>query len=324
MAVFNPFTLGAVIYLLVRYKSENLFEKALSFLIIGFLGFFWFTSLRGHVEPHWTVACSIPMIILLFWRASTVESLKRFVRKFVLPSLVILFVIRILLISNLPFVAELGFNGKEERYEFIELKSDDLPVVFLGSFQGPSLYNYFTGKESFVLSTLNSRLTQFDIWEKEKNFQNKPVFLAGYETTGSRVFEEGKFKLTGYATDSLQTTNRMKITYSVPDEILNPGDSVSISISVNNPCEYNLNFNHSQFPVKVTPVFIDKEKLIIQNGALSEKIDILYKGVSLKRTVKFVVPQLPTGSYSFGISLNSPLGPTFNSKFVKVKIDNHD
>jgi hypothetical protein len=175
-----------------------------------------------------------------------------------------------------------------------------------------------------VLSTLNSRLTQYDIWEKEKNFQNKPVFLAGYETTGSRVFEEGKFKLTGYVTDSLQTTNRMKITYDIPDEILNPGDSAAISFVVNNPCEYNLNFNHSRFPVKVTPVFIDKEEITIRNAALSEKIDILYKGVSVQRTLKFVVPQLPTGSYSFGISLNSPLGPTFNSKFVKVKIVNHD
>ncbi len=324
MAVFNPFTIGAVIYLLFRYKSENKLEKAFYFLITGFLGFFWLTSLRGHVEPHWTVACSIPMIVLLFWKACSLEYIKQFVRKFILPSLAILFVIRILLISNLPFVAELGFNGKKERYEFIKLKSDNLPVVFLGSFQGPSLYNYFTGKETFVISSLNSRQTQFDIWQKELNFQNKKVFLAGYETAGSRIFEEGKFKLTGYVTDSLQTTNRIKLNYDIPYKIMNPGDLLGISIAINNPCDYNLDFNHSRFPVKITPVFVGKENIIIQNATLSERIDILNKGVTIQRTVKFVVPQLPTGNYSFGISLNSSLGPTFNSKFVKIKIVNND
>lgn len=324
MAVFNPFTLGAVVYLLFRYKSESMFEKALYFLIIGFLGFFWLTSIRGHVEPHWTVACSVPMIVLLFWKSCSLEFIKRFVRKVVLPSLAILFVIRILLISNLPFVAELGFNGKKERYEFIELKSDNLPVVFLGSFQGPSLYNYFTGKETFVISSLNSRQTQFDIWKKEMDFQNKKVFLAGYETTGSRVFEEGKFKLTGYVTDSLQTTNRIKLTYNIPGDIMHPGDSLGISVILNNPCNYDLDFNHSRFPVRITPVFVDKEKIVIQNTVLSEKIDVLYGGDTIQRTLKFVVPQLPDGRYSFGISLNSSLGPTFNSKFVKVKIVNND
>ena len=215
MAVFNPFTLGAVIYILFRYRPADLFEKALYYLIIGFLCFFWLTSLRGHVEPHWTVAASIPMIILLFRKANSVGVLKQYVRKFVLPSLIILLLIRILLTSGLPFVADLGFNGKEERYKFIESKSDNLPVVFLGSFQGPSLYNYFTGKESTVISTLNSRQTQYDIWQSEKKFQNKAVFLAGYETAGSKVYEDGKFKLTGFVTDSLQTTNRIKIIYSI-------------------------------------------------------------------------------------------------------------
>ncbi len=324
MAVFNPFTLGAVLFLIVRYKSENMFEKALYFLITGFLGFFWLTSIRGHVEPHWTVACSIPMIILLFRKACSLEFIKRFISKFILPSLFILFIIRILLISNLPFVAELGFNGKEERYEYIELKSDNLPVVFLGSFQGPSLYNYFTGKETFVISSLNSRQTQYDIWEKEMNYQNKKVFLAGYETTGSRVFQEGKFKLTGYVTDSLQTTNRIKIIFDSPNEILNPGDSVGISIVINNPSDYDLDFNHSRFPVEITPVFVGKEKMVLQNSTLSEKIDILYRGASVQRTVKFIVPLLPSGNYSFGISLNSSLGPTFNSKFVRLKIVDND
>ena len=65
MVIFNPFILGAIIYVLIKSKFPDLFIRALFFLIIGFLGFFWITSFRGHVEPHWTVACSGPIIILL-------------------------------------------------------------------------------------------------------------------------------------------------------------------------------------------------------------------------------------------------------------------
>lgn len=324
MAVFNPFTLGAVLFLIFRYKAENMFEKALYFLITGFLVFFWLTSIRGHVEPHWTVACSIPMIVLLFWKACSLDFIKRYIRKFILPSLFILFIIRILLISNLQFVAELGFNGKEERYEYIKLKSGNLPVAFLGSFQGPSLYNYFTGEETFLISSLNTRQTQYDIWKNEMNYQNKKVFIAGYEAAGSRVYQEGKFKITCYVTDSLQTTNRIKIIFDNPNEIMNPGDSVGIPITIINPGDYDLDFNHSRFPVEVTPVFVTKDKIVLQNSAFSEKTDILYSGATVQRTLKFIVPLLPSGNYSFGISLNSSLGPAFNSKFVKIKIVNND
>ncbi|HBE43761.1 MAG TPA: hypothetical protein DDW27_21725, partial [Bacteroidales bacterium] len=65
MAVFNPFTLGAVIYVMIRFKPVNLLERAYYFQISGFLIFFWLMALRGHVEPHWTIACSIPIILIL-------------------------------------------------------------------------------------------------------------------------------------------------------------------------------------------------------------------------------------------------------------------
>jgi len=228
MAVFNPFILGAIIYVLIKYRPEDLFTKALYFLIIGFIGFFWLTSVRGHVEPHWTIACSVPIIILLFNRISQSQVLKRYVRKCIIPSLILLFLIRIFLITNLPLVSYVGFDGKEEKYKFIESVSNDLPVVFLGSFQGPSLFTFFTGKESFAISTLYTRQTQFDIWQLEKNYQNKPVFVAGYEVVGSKLFEKGRIKFTGFKTDSLQTTNRMKIVYDEPMKTMKSGDSIKI------------------------------------------------------------------------------------------------
>jgi len=39
LAVFNPFTFGLVVYILIKYKSKDVFERGLFFLIIGFIAF---------------------------------------------------------------------------------------------------------------------------------------------------------------------------------------------------------------------------------------------------------------------------------------------
>jgi hypothetical protein len=324
MAVFNPFILGAVIYVLIKYKPGDLFTRALYFLIIGFIGFFLLTSFRGHVEPHWTIACSVPMIILLFNRIGQSQALKRYVRKFIIPSLVLLFMIRIFLITNLPLVSYLGFDGKEEKYKYIESVSNNLPVVFLSSFQGPSLYTFFTGREAFAISNLYTRQTQFDIWQFENNYQSKPVFVLGSWWSEAKHFENGKTNFTGFIADSLQTTNRIKIVFDEPKKTAGAGDTITVSFTLDNPCDYDIDFNHSQFPVEVCTVFIKGEETYVQPAVLSEPVDILQRGQSLNRTLKSVLPEIPSGTYQFGISLNSILGPTLNSIFVNIKIENHD
>jgi 4-amino-4-deoxy-L-arabinose transferase-like glycosyltransferase len=323
MAVFNPFTLGAVIYVLIKYRYEDLFTKALYFLIIGFIGFFWLTSFRGHVEPHWTVACSIPMIIILVNRISESSVLKKYVRRYILPSLLVLFLIRISFFTDLQLVRRFDFTGKKETITYIKSITKDLPVVFLTSFQAPSLFNYFTGKDAFALSNLNIRHTQYDIWQLEKKYQNKPVFVIGNVKGRSKFYEVGINNTAGFKTDSLQTTNRMKIVFEKPPEPVRSGDTVSILFTLNNPCEYKIDFNHSQFPVRVCTVIKGKETYF-QPASLSEPIGILQRGESVTRTLKSVMPDLPSGTYLFGISLETILGPTLNSLFVKIKIDDHD
>jgi hypothetical protein len=320
MVVFNPFILGAIIYVMIRYKPEEVFNRALYFLIIGFLSFFWLISLRGHVEPHWTVACSVPMIILLFNKTIITEKLKTYVRKFIIPSLLLIFIIRIVLMTNLPIVEYAGFDGKEDKYKFIESVSNNLPVAFVGSFQGPSLYTFFTGKESFTISTLYSRQTQFDIWEKEKKFQNKPVFIVGVPETDGKLFKKGRINITGFETDSLQTTNRMKIVFSTPIKSIRSGESLALSLTIQNPCDYDIDFNHHRFPVDVCAAFIIGEKICIQPAILQLPVGILKRGDSVNRTLKFVIPDLPSGNCLLGVSLNTSLGPTLNSSLMKIRL----
>jgi hypothetical protein len=324
MVVFNPFVLGAVIYIIIKYRSPDLFIRALYFLIIGFIGFFWITSVRGHVEPHWTVACSAPIIILLISKIKNDNGLRKYIKYFIAPSFVLILLVRILLLTNIPLMNKSGMNGKREKFEFIESVTKDLPVVFLSSFQSPSMFSYFTGKEAFPVSTLYTRQTQYDIWQFEKKYHNKPVFIIYSHCSKAKSYNIGEFAFTGYKTDSLQTTNRLKIDFEMPSDQFTVGDTMNIEFTINNPCDYDIDFNHSQFPVQVFTAFIKGKENHIQSVVLSEPIAIIHKGQSIQRKMRTTVPDLSEGMYNFGITLRTDLGPTLNCPFVKVKIFDHD
>lgn len=102
------------------------------------------------------------------------------------------------------------------------------------------------------------------------------------------------------------------------------GDSVTVSFILYNPCDYDIDFNHSQFPIQVYAVVIKREETYIQPVVLSEPVGVLYKGQSLHRTLKSALPDIPPGTYQFGISLSTRMGPTLNSIFVKIIINSND
>ena len=84
LLVFNPFIFGAVVYVLIKQSPERatrtvaggatpaenqVFDRGLKFILIGFFFFFWLMALRGHVEPHWTIVCVIPAVVLVYRKA---------------------------------------------------------------------------------------------------------------------------------------------------------------------------------------------------------------------------------------------------------------
>ena len=324
MAVFNPFTLGAVVYVMLKNKPADDFVRGLYFEIAGFILFFWVTASAGHVEPQWTIACSIPMILLLFDKIPATRSLLKYTARFILPSILILMIVRSVIMTDLSIIQNMGFAGKDKRYEAIAQEAKELPVVFTGSFQQPSLYTFFTGKEAVVISSLYNRLTQFDIWRFERKLHNKPAFVCVNAGSRSKVYGTGNNQFSGFRTDSLQTVNRMKILFSLNKNRLNPGDTVSIPFSILNQYDYDIDFAHRQFPVEVCMSFVKAEDEYLQQVSLSNPVGVINPGVTVNRTLSGIIPDLPEGKFQFGISLNNVFGPAFNSNFVKITIGKDD
>jgi Dolichyl-phosphate-mannose-protein mannosyltransferase len=321
MAVFNPFILGAVLFLFFRKRPDDIFARALYFLIFGFLGFFGLTAFRGHVEPHWTASIAVPMIILLYRGSSENQVIFRFLRRAALPIVFLLLVGRVLFVTDLPFVKNLGYAGKREEIKSIESVAKDLPVLFAGTYQYSSLYMFFTGKEAFTISSLYSRLTQFDIWQPEKKYNNRKVFVFAPDKKLLGMHARDRLKTKGFMVDSLQTVNRIKVELNPQLKRICSGDSLSLLVTLTNPYDFDINFNHREFPVEMCMAFVKYEEIDLFPVNLSEKLLILRRGETCSRSFTTVVPELQPGSYHFGICLQTLLGPVINNSFSVIKIE---
>ena len=329
LVVFNPFTFGAVIYIMVKYRIGGLFERGLYFLIIGLLSFFCLMSFRGHVEPHWTVVCTIPMIILLYRRSLYDRKLMRFVQRWILPSIILIFCARVALVTDwLP--GRLDFYGKKEKNDAIQSVAGSLPVIFANeSFQNPSTYRYFTGKESFVLSSIESRRTQFDIWQKELAYQGKPVFICRYMEGKSKEYHAGGHSFPGYFAADFQSVNRIEIKYTLNRRELYQGDTLRIDFEMYNPTSKDIYFQHAEFPVMCKAAYMWRSKnakgsrkrgITLQDCEFDRAIEKLPANTTIAGSLTTVVPDSMPSVYSFALTLDNTVCCAKNSDFTSITV----
>ena len=272
LLIFNPFTFGAVVYVLIKdricvrippaplKRGIGVFERGLKFILIGFFFFFWLMAFRGHVEPHWTIVCVIPVVVLLYRKALVDDKLRKYIKFFILPSLLLVLAFRILLLT--PLADRFGYHGKEPYYKAIEQVAGDRPVVIRGSFQQPALYHYFTGKESSTLQCYYDRMTQYDLWQFDKDWIGKPVFVCGAVNELSEVYHIGEVTVEGFLTDHFQTANRLITTFSITNAndaetpVFHHGDTIQVDFAIFNPYDEAIDFHDKDFGMVIKAQYL--------------------------------------------------------------------
>ena len=285
LLIFNPFTFGAVVYVLFKHKPnahapkkvgsdviesearqsrertpQEVFERGLCFVIIGFFFFFWLMAFRGHVEPHWTIVCAIPMVVLAYRRALIDEKLRKYIKWFVLPSLLLVLAIRILLTTSLA--DRFGYHGKEAYYHAIEQVAGDRPVAFQGSFQQPALYHYFTGKESAALRSYYDRKTQYDLWQFDKDWIGNQVFVSTSLHKFSKDYQINGIGFKGFEAEHFQSANRLVTTFRITNAndagtpVFHHGDTLHVDFSIHNPYDQAVDFHHPEFELCIKAQYL--------------------------------------------------------------------
>lgn len=303
LLVFNPVILFITLIVLIKNKPNDVFERGLYFIIFGFLIFFWLMTLRGHVEPHWTVSASLPIIILLYRACTKEDKLRHKAFIWITPTLLLLIVGRIFLTCE-PLSRIATFGGNAHRYDKLYEQAEGRPVVFRESFQQPTNYQFFTKGKAFVLSNIYTRHTQYDIWQDELNYQGKEVLVYDDDSTSHIIHH-------------FQSVNRIRISYNLENSDFQANDTLRIPLKVSNPTDYPICFDHNELPVSFSAIYNTGEDIIRIPVKIAEKHHVLPPHTSIEIHASTVIPGI-SGEALFSFSLYNNLCYAYNAPYCKI------
>lgn len=312
LPVFNPFTLGAAVYVFFHRKENGLFERALRFLFAGFILFFLFWNLRGRVEPHWTIAAAVPMVILIVREATVNSKLRRYLYRVVTPSLGLILLARVFLIADiLPISTE--WHGDRQRVADLEAIAGDRPVLFISGFQLSSKYRFYTGKEAHTMGALNYRNTQYDLWKFDESYWDEPVLIdLRSDTTVVAPTRSGSSLFNLIEVDQYQPYKRLKVTPQLTGSSFVIGRENVITVRVMNPYSRRYVIDHSSMPLKISLLFLVKDE---EGRYRREQIDssstfdsyAIAPGEMITGEIRFELPRkLSPGAYDVYFAASTP------------------
>ena len=312
LLVFNPVCLGIALWLCwQKRRSDNLFERAVVLTIVGFLLFFWIMTVRGHTEPHWTVAISIPMIILLYNELRK-NRWQKWLLRGIVPFTVLLLAGRI----ALPILGseKIHLFGRQAKMMDIGQYCGDTPAVFTTSFQDPSLYMFYNSKEATVISSFYSRRTQFDLWQSDLALQGKRVCLIGEAETkrpipGSEIIRTPHAEFAFRRVKAFQGANQLSVTVK---KCRVEGNTLYLSMTIHNPYSLDYHFDNPDFPTTLLLGFLrDGEHKAVFCQATPDLIIPAGGDVTISQAVN------PAPDFPFVVCVDNFLCRSVNSKPVK-------
>src|SRR5450759_1861208 len=306
----NPLLVPVLIWILIKVRSKNLFDRALYFIATGFFIFFFISSFRYRVEPQWTALISIPMIIILFNNIGYKPRIKSYVKWITIFLFTLFLFVRFAsAIDFLPVsFLKTEFHNKKQFSKNIETLAGNRPVIFTNSYQRPSVYTFYTGKFAHSLNNLSYRKTQYDLWDFEEKVHGKevlyvPHFLTDYNKTKltKQILSNGDSVFVRVYKD-FQSLQRECVILSDDQYTFSRSDINTIHLKIFNPYPLMINFRHNELPVVFQIAFIKNGYMEVKkNLELPDSITKLNVGDIISVDCKFTIEDLPAGKYKLAI-----------------------
>ena len=326
----NPVILPLSIWLFVKYRPVNKFDRALMFIFFGFLVFFLIASFRYRVQPQWTVLIAIPIIIMVFRNIDFNPVIRKTIKWVTFIMLPLIVAGRSALMFDFLPVAFLKdeYHDYEKKVKEISEIAGERPVVFANSYQDPSVYTFYTGKFAHSLNNLNYRRTQYDLWDFEERLHGKEVlYVPHWPTTYIQnnftkhiYFNGDSVYLKGY--DDFQSLQKECVNLKQEHYSFRKNSPNTIQLDIFNPYPYTIDIKHKEFPVVFQIGFFrDGKREERWNIQLPDSVSQLIPGDTITVDCQFNLGELSDTSYKIVIcSETGVLYDTFNSRFRDATI----
>ncbi len=248
LLIAGPLSGIIILYHAFRFKNKNHFEKALKFNLIGTLIFFFLSSFRGHVEPHWTAIAYIPLIILSYKSIINTKKAKIWIQRLFWPSIAMFLVVRVLLIHEfLPGSWNIltEFHGWDKWANEIKETADGRIVVFTNKYQYPSKYTFYSGEFSHTLNNIYYRKNQYDLWNFEDSIQGKSVMIMHSKTPTDTLITSNGLIYDYQFIDNFRSYYGVKINAKVDKKVLSKGEYINMELIIYNKSDRIIDFKDS-------------------------------------------------------------------------------
>lgn len=318
LLVFNPICLIFAFYFCWKNRNtKDKFLRAAGFIVVGFILFFWIMTVKGHAEPHWTMAATVPLIFILFDEFSDAKWAK-WVNFALIPITALLLLLRLFA----PILGDEDYeilDGCPYTYNDILCESQGNPVLFTGSFQMPSLYWFNKGKETTTLSSVYNRRTQFDIWQFDRKYQGKtvcvleqPNYQIPYPEEKTKVIRDCSNRAYNLLkVNNFQGANRIDVDIN---EYHLQNDSLYLKLTLHNTYDQPFLFAHPELPVTLYIAYKTENETHTIACPIPDDI-VIPAGDSVKLATQ--VPYIPDAP--FVICLDNLVCRSVNSKPIKIK-----
>ena len=334
----NPFLFIPILYFLILFKPLNPYDRALKVTALGCLLLPFLMMVKGRVEANWTMAGLIPVFLVAYRVFESRPKMHRFIYFSGGITLILVILIRIIIIYNfLPDKytsrALQDISGWSKFSRQVSELAKDRPVVFTGSYQNPSQYIFYTGKEAFSFNNALYRKNQFDLEDIEEKLQGKEVMLVfpkknisaddlkeyNINLCDSLMYPNGKYRPYIFE-KNYRSYNFIQAEILLENHEINAGEEVNIPVILSNPGEHPVWFKEAEpGRVYLTYYLLQYGQPVIYKKF--EDITQLVLDDKYKTSFRMKVPDKP-GIYFLKVSIKSGWSPPgINSRLVKIRVE---
>jgi len=312
-------------------KVKDPFIRCLLVNCAGTLIFFFFSSIKGEVQPHWTFVLFAPLVILVLIGFKQTGGRPKWLLPLAIVNVSIIVVVRMIIIFGFGFAKTYGhlksYYGFKDWANAVKQKAGNNYVIMSEGFQNPSKYNFYTNSlKCFAYDPRYYRQTQFDIWPMEDSLQHKKaLYLTYYKIPGLSTDSVKVPAGTWYTAwiDDLRTYQKVKIETPTEKTTVAPGEKTTFNLTISNPYTVSVSFSNkgNKHPV-VLEACLFKGEVEVN----SQQADTTFNAINLKPgesahyTFTYIAP-LKRGKFELLFSLRTdPFLGSKNSRIISFTV----
>jgi hypothetical protein len=317
LAVFNPLFWSIYVRAWIASRSRGTLERAVCFIGAGLFVFFLLSSIRGYVQPQWTIAAAFMLVMLLFGYARRHPRTRRYIVRAGAVTVALVALFRIEMIFN-PLNIRFEIFDNEESYGAIAARAAGRPVIFNGNYAIAAKYIYYTGQEAYCQPDLYYRSSQWQLTDYDTRMAGREVLAQVWRRGGPDMELANGMAFNYEAVKDFRPVRLVGVTPAEPFPAeVSPGEEFDLKVVISNPYPHDIRISPDSISLNI--VWGVQKLRDFHETTLPVDTLVGARG-ELPLTLRVVAPRSER-EYDVGFTLrNPPVGHWYNSPRWKVKL----